>query len=222
MALGIPSSVPVADYGIPGSTLNLSTQSWFTATKIDLQSNVTVLTALFTNNALLIVLKNTGNSNVTISGLSLLAPGAESPNLQTIVTTITTVSTITQYVQNFSAKAPSPHDFNSRYKSYQAFSNAEPSALLPLSAYQTAATFLVQSNGQIVQPSSGVNPQQLGLVLEPGENASLTFIGNIQTLNSLGAPYSPLPIIPGSPYILEIQGPFAQPEEINVTAIAPF
>jgi len=219
-ALSIPSSVPVSLYGAIGSTLDLSSQSWYTSTQVNLAKNLTVLTALVTNNAFLVVLKNTGNATVTINGLSILEPAGEGSNLQTIVTTITTVTTITVYNQNASAKSPAPHDIDGA-RSYNRQTSVSVSNSL-LSPYQTVATFFVLYNGQVLQPSTGVNAQQLGLVLQPGQNASLTFVGKIQTLNGLVSPYAPLQIIPGSPYILEVQGPFGQSEEISISAISPF
>lgn len=219
-ALSIPSSVPESDYASIGSTLPLDSQSWFTSTQTDLSGNVTVLAALVANNAMLVVLKNTGNSSVTINGLTLLAPGAIGSSLVTVVTTITTVTTITEYAPNGSAKL-SARDSQNAYRNFGPLSG-ERSSALPLSAYQTVATFFVLSNGEVIQPTIGSNPQQLGLVLAPGQNASLTFSSKIQTLDSLSAPYAPLQILSGSQYMLEVEGPFGQSEVISISAISPF
>ncbi len=221
-ALAIPSSVPPTQYARIGSVIPLASQPWFTSTQVNLADKLTVLAALVTNNALLLVVKNTGNASVTINGLSLLVPSASSSSLetQTIVTTVTTVTTITTVLQNSSAKAPA-HDSSKDVKSYKALANA-PQSTASLSGYQTVASFLVLSDGEVVQPSISVNAQELGLVLSPGQNASLTFIGKIQTLNSLSEPYSTLQIVPGAQYLIEVQGPFAQAEDLNVSAVAPF
>jgi hypothetical protein len=218
-AIVIPSTFPTSNYAALGSTIQLNSEPWFNSTQEDLASNVTPLAALVSNDALLVVVKNTGNTSVTINELSILAPGTESSNLETIVTTITTVTTITEFNQNPNAKSAARHldgqtDSLSR-------SSAVPASSI-LSNYQTAASFLVLYNGQVVHASTGVNAQQLGLVLAPGQNASLTYIGKIQTLNSLSSPNAPLQILPGAPYLLEVQGPFSQVEAINVTAVSPF
>lgn len=219
-ALAIPTSVPQLEYASVGSTLGLSSQPWFTSTQSDLAGNLTVLAALVANNAMLVVLKNTGNATVTVNGLSLLAPGAISSSLTTVVTTITTITTITEYAQGATGKLPS-HGSGGASRNVGALSSEHQSEL-PLSAYQTVATFFVLSNGEVVQPSLGENLQQLGLVLAPGQNASLSFAGKIETLGSLSSSSAPLQIIPGAPYILEVQGPYNQYEEINITAISPF
>jgi hypothetical protein len=218
-AVAIPSSFPTANYAELGSTIPLNSQPWFTSTQENLASNVTLLAALVSNDALLVVVKNTGNASVTINELSILAPGTESSNLETIVTTITTVTTITEFNQGANAKSAARH-LNGQSDSLSRSSAVPASSML--SGYQTAASFLVLYNGQVVQASSGANAQQLGLVLAPGQNASLTFIGKIQTLDSLSSPYAPLQILPGAPYLLEVQGPFGQIEAINVTAVSPF
>jgi hypothetical protein len=217
--LAIPTSVPAADYAILGSSVDLDSQPWFTATQTNLPGNLTVVAALVSDNAMLVVLKNTGNATITINGLSLSEPGSIGSNLVTIVTTITTVTTITEYSQNSSAKLP--RDVFRNLKSFSANSGARMSSL-PLSAYETVASFFVLGDGQVIVPSSASIPAQLGLVLAPGQNATLTFVGTVQTLDSLSAPYAPLQISPGSPYLLQVQGPFGQSEEINVTAISPF
>ena len=223
-AFAIPAIVPTSQYNKPGAVISLDSQPWFKSTEVNLPDNITVLAALVTTNAALIVLKNTGNATVTINGFSILEPSASSSNLQTrtIVTTVTTVTTITTVVQTSASPPAMP---KSTLRNSGTFKSSKPLAnapLAPLVAYQTVASFLVLYNGQVVQPSTGVNVQQLGLVLRPGQNASLTFIGTIGTLNSLSAPYAPLQIVPGVQYLLEVQGPFSQPMELNVSAISPF
>ena len=226
-ALVIPATVPVAQYNRTGAVIALDSQPWFRSTQVDLADNVTVLAALVTDNAVLLVLKNTGNASVTINGLSILEPATSSANLetQTIVTTITTVTTITRVVPN-SSSSPAAMPRSSLQNS-GSLKDGKPltdaaAAVSSLQGYQTVASFLVLYNGQVVQPSIGVNTQQLGLILAPGENASLTFIGNISTLNSLSSPYAPLQIVPGVQYLLQVQGPFGQSKNINVSAISPF
>jgi len=219
-ALEIPSSVPAADYNSFGSVIQLDSQPWFTSTQVELAGNVTILAALVTNNAMLVVIKNTGNATVTINGLSVLTPITSNFETETIVSTITTVTTITTVVPNSSAAASPLRDSRKDPKNTESLTDAPVSD--PLAEFQTVASFFVLDNGQVIQSSSGVNAQQVGLILAPGQNASLTFIGNIQTLNSISAPYSPLQIVSGFQYGLEIQGPFGQYDEINVSAVSPF
>ena len=106
-ALAIPATVPASQYNKPGAVISLDSQPWFKSTEVNLPDNITVLAALVTTNAALIVLKNTGNATVTINGFSILEPSASSSNLQTrtIVTTVTTVTTITTVVQNSASPA---------------------------------------------------------------------------------------------------------------------
>ena len=113
-AVPIPSTVSSASYGTIGASIMLNTQQWFADSEVNLTHNLTVLTTLVTNNALVVVVKNTGNYNVTISGISILGANATNPLLQTQtkVETITTVVTLTQIntagptFGNVSAKDP--------------------------------------------------------------------------------------------------------------------
>jgi hypothetical protein len=226
-ALQIPTSVPSSQYFPVGSVLPLNSQSWFTSTQVNLPDNLTVLAALITSNALLVVVKNTGNATVQINGLSILAPYSSTSNLETktVVTTLTTVTTLTEYIQNSSDPKSPAHDSSHSidYRASKALAASQLSTnSSTLSNFQTVASFFVLYDGEVVQSSTGVNAQQLGLELSPGQNASLTFIGSIQTLNSQSSPSTPLQIISGSQYLLEVQGPFGQSENINITAISAF
>lgn len=223
-ALAIPTSVAPTQYDTFGDTIGLNSQPWFTSTEVNLADNVTVLAALVTNNALLVVLKNTGNATVTINGMALLEPESISNvETKTVVTTLTTVTTITEVVQNPSnaTQASPARDPGKGTKTGKALQEVQTdNSTIP--GYQTVASFLVLYNGEVVQPSTGVNAQQLGLVLSPGQNVSLAFIGRISTLDSLTSPNVPLQIIPGLQYLLQVQGPFSQFEDTNISAISPF
>ena len=219
-AVTIPSSISTALFTKVGSRINLTSAPWFTGNQEELSGNVTILLVVITSDALVVFLKNTGNSNVTISGLSLLATNASTANVitTTIVTTITTVTTITQVNTGTNPAIGLP-----------AASSAEQGARaatgLATEGYQTVASFLVLNNKQIIQPaqsSTGFNGTLVGLVLTPGSNASLTYIGDIATMNSAYSPYSPLGIIPGQEYALQIISPFGKSLTINQTAINPF
>ncbi len=149
-ALAIPSTVPSSDYDAIGSIIPLDSQPWFTSTEINLADNVTVLAALITNNALLVVIKNTGNASVTINGLSILTPTTSNYETKTIVSTVTTVTTITTVVPN-SSLAASP-ELSSRDSSKMAdLKNTRALADAPvsnssLSEFQTVAS--LSSSGQ--------------------------------------------------------------------------
>ncbi|MDA4112175.1 MAG: DUF4382 domain-containing protein [Thaumarchaeota archaeon] len=229
-AIAIPSSVPSSVYAEIGSLLEINSQPWFTSTIVRLADNVTIVEELLTPISLLLLVNNTGNSNVTINGISILSANSPYTTLETstIVETVTTVTTITQiatptFAQAKSMPAISQISDNANGAAMNAGTpNPNSDSGVP-SSYQTVATFLVLSNKQLIQPSSiGQNGSKIGLTLAPGENASLVYIGKIATLNSIIPPYPPLSIIPGQPYLLSIEGPFGQSEDINVTAISPF
>jgi len=225
-AIAIPASVPVSTYQRLGSTIELDSQPWFVSNINRLSDQITVLTALITTNAIVLVLNNTGNTNVTLSGINLLGAIVQNGNAVTTIETITSVTTITEI---------SPSNTSNSTGTSSAVVGQVPLRGSPLSqldsgaipnytsSFQTVASFLVLSNKDIVQPSlpSPQTGEQVGLVITPGEVVQLLFTGKISTLNSLFAPYSPLSIIPGGQYIIQIISPFGETDDLNTTAISP-
>ena len=228
-AIDIPASVPISTYEKIGSTIELGTQDWFASSIGRLSDQITVLTALITTNAVVLVLNNTGTVNVTISGINLLGAIVQSGNAVTTVETITTVTTITRIAQN---NATGLNGASAGFALGQAPKQGAPRPQLAngavpnyTSSFQTVASFVVLSNNSVMQPSlSSLNQNgtQVGLVIAPGDEVQLTFTGKISTLNSLFAPYSRLSIIPGGQYIIQIISPFSESDNLNTTAISPF
>ncbi len=229
-AIAIPASVPISAYQRIGSTIELDSQAWFASSISRLADQITVLTALITTNAMVLVLNNTGTANVTISGINLLGAIVQNGNAETTVETITTVTTITEISQSNAASLNGTSSavvglgqtpqLDARLP--QLDSGAVPNYT---SSFQTVASFLVLSDKLVVQPllsSLDQNGTQVGLVVTPGEEVQLTFTGRISTLNSLFAPYSPLSIVPGGQYIIQIISPFSESDNLNTTAISPF
>jgi len=173
-------------------------------------------------------LNNTGTTNATISGIDLLGEIVQGGSAETTVETITIVTTVTEI--SHSNTIISNGTSSTAVGQVPLQGSPVPqlnSGVIPnyTSSFQTVAGFLVLNNRAVVQPSLSLfnqNNTQAGLVLTPGEEVQLTFTGKISTLNNLFAPNSPLSIIPGGQYIIQIFSPFSESFDLNTTAISPF
>ena len=163
----IPSSNWSDSFAKVGAQINyLGSKSWWTVHQADLSGNLTFISRLLSDNSMLLVLENTGNVNVSLSGVSILASGPTGGSTQTV------------------------------------------------------ATFLILSNGTVVQQgeqllqATQISP---GLVLRPNQTMNLIFVGQIQTLNSITPPYSELSIVPNKLYILQVEEMFGSSAGIGAT-----
>lgn len=207
--VSIPKDSWKGSLATPGSFIqNIASQPWWSvATPIgDNLSEVTGTEVYPTT--LLVILNNTGSTPITISGLNILTTGESSTNSSnisttTVVSTITTVTTITEISTITKSAAP-----------------ATPRSALN-SPMETVATFLILSNGSIVQPSPGGAPipaSQIGLTIKPHQDIVLLYLGYINTLYSPNPPYQQLNIIGGQEYLIQIVTPFGASAQFNVFA----
>ena len=210
----IPPSISPLTYTKSGSVLPIDTEAWFSSTSANLPGNLTILLELVSPSALTLVVNDTGTTSVQLSEISILGANLQNQNSQ--IASVQTTTSFTQ-VANGSTATKS-------MGSGHVSADSVPSPLADLSSnYQTVTSFLVLNNGSIVPSVTSASLQnnvKVGLTLQPGEHVQFLYIGKIPTLNSLFSPYSPLTIIPGGQYALQIVSPFGQSEEIAVTAVS--
>ena len=219
--LSIPSLSWNGSLAVAGSRIqNITSQSWWKGATPIGDNLVEEVPAEIYPTTLLVILNNNGSVPVTISGLSILTTGLESQNsatlsTSTIVSTITTVTTITvvsTITGNSSGKSASP-------AAPQATTSSSSS-----SSRVTVATFLILTNGSVIQPSPNGAPipsSQVGLTIKPNQVVVLLYLGIINTLNSPSAPFAPQNIIGGQEYAIQIVTPFGSSIEFNVNASYP-
>ena len=221
--LSIPSQSWTGSLTVAGSMIqNITSQPWWKGpTPIgDNLAEPYGFTAQIYPTTLLVILNNTGSVPVTISGLNILTTGEQSSqnnatlSTSTIVSTITTVTTITivtTITGNSSGKSASP-------AAPQATSTSSTSSQI------TVATFLILTNGSVIQPSPNGAPipsNQVGLTIKPNQVVVLLYLGIINTLNSPNPPYAPQNIIGGQEYAIQIVTPFGSSIEFTVNASYP-
>lgn len=187
---------------------NITSQPWWkSATPIGNNLSEVTGTEIYPT-TLLVILNNTGSSPIVISGLNILTVGGTSSNTSnisttTVVTTVTTVTTITE-VSTITKSAVR--------------ADPRPSSN---SMYETVATFLILSNGSVVQPSPNSAPipaNQIGLTIKPHQDVVLLYLGYIDTLYSPNPPYQQQNIIGGQEYTIQIVTLFGASAEFNVFA----
>lgn len=217
--ISIPSQSWNGSLTATGSKIpNISSQSWWKGpTPIGGNLTEEVPSEIYPS-TLLVILNNTGTAPVTISGLNILTNGAQ--NVQngsnvsttTIISTITTVTTITQVTTitpSSAGRSAAPHD------------SPNTSTTGTNASQTTVATFLILSNGSVIQPSPKNAPipaSQIGLTIKPNQVVVLLYLGAINTLNSPTPPYSPQSIIGGQQYLIQIVTPFGSSIEFTVSA----
>ena len=214
--VAIPQDSWSGSLASPGSMIeNISNMSWWSGGTPIGDNLVKIPGTSIYPLELLVILNNTGTTPVTISALNILARGEKQPppganvTTTTIVSTITTVTTITEVITNTGNST-----------------GAAPGAPMQSSdtANVTVASFLVLSNGSVVQPRPGgapISPSQVGLVIKPGQVVVLLYTGYINTLNSPYPPYSSQAIIGGQEYLVQLVTPFGSSVEFSVYASYP-
>ena len=191
---------------------NISNMSWWTGATPIGDNLVKIPGTSIYPTELLVILNNTGTTPVTISALNILVQGEKQPppganiSTTTIVSTYTTVTTITEIITNTGNAT-----------------GAAPGAPTPSSdiSNMTVASFLILSNGSLIQPGPGgapISPTQVGLAIKPGQVTVLLYTGYINTINSPYPPYSPQSIIGGQEYVVQLVTPFGSSVEFSVNA----
>ena len=205
--VSIPSESWNGSLVAPGSFIqNIASQPWWkAATPIGDNLSEVTGTEIYPT-TLLVILNNTGPTPITISGLNILSTGASSSNSSnvtttTIVSTSTTSITITEVSTITKSAAPA---------------NPRPTS----NSSETVATFLILSNGSVVQNSGGASipSDQIGLTIKPHQDVVLLYLGYINTLSSPNPPYEQLGIVGGQEYIVQIVTPFGASAEFSVFA----
>ncbi len=213
-ALSIPQSSWSGALASPGALIqDINNQSWWVS-ETPIGDNLAVHQGSeIYPTTLLVILNNTGSAPVTISGLNILqagpgSSGGSNVSTTTIVTTITTVSTITEVSTITNASSGKV--------------GVAPASPLPTNAsFPTVATFLILSNGSVIQPTPGSAPipgNQVGLTIEPHQDVVLLYLGYINTLNSPEPPYASQSIVGGQQYIVQIVTPFGSSIEFTLNA----
>ncbi|MDG7001846.1 MAG: DUF4382 domain-containing protein [Nitrososphaerota archaeon] len=207
--VSIPSDSWNVSLASPGSFIqDITSQPWWkVATPIGDNLSEVTGTEIYPT-TLLVILNNTGRTPITISGMNILSSGASSSNSSnvtttTIVSTSTTSITITEVSTITKSAVPA---------------NPRPPSN---SSIETVATFLILSNGSVVQPSPGSTPipaDQIGLTIKPHQDIVLLYLGYISTLYSPNPPYQQLGIVGGQEYTIQIFTPFGASAEFNVYA----
>ncbi len=218
--LSIPSQSWNGSLAVVGSVIkNITSQSWWKGATPIGDNLVEKVPAEIYPTTLLVILNNTGAAPVTISGLSILtnAPqktqSGQTVSTSTLVSTITTVTTIT-YVTTITGTSGA--ETGASPAAPQSNINSSGTA-----GQVTVATFLILTNGSVVQPSPNsapIPPSQVGLTIKPNQVVVLLYLGFINTLNNPSSPSEPLSIIGGQEYTIRIATPFGSSIEINVNA----
>ena len=221
--LSIPAQSWTGSLDVAGSRIqNITSQSWWKGSTPIGDNLAEEVPAEIYPTTLLVILNNTGSAPVTISGLNILTTGAQNNqhnatlSTSTIVETITTVTTITEVTTITGNSSGKP-----------AASPAAPKATTTSSissSQVTVATFLILTNGSVIQPSPNGAPipsSQVGLTIKPNQVVVLLYLGIINTLNSPNPPFAPQNIIGGQEYAIQIVTPFGSSIEFNVNASYP-
>ncbi|MGI0091900.1 MAG: DUF4382 domain-containing protein [Nitrososphaerales archaeon] len=234
MGVSIPSQSWNNSLSAAGSKIpNITSQTWWVKPP-SIGNNLTeAVPAEIFPSFLLVILNNTGSTPVTISSLNILTSGVKggsTVSTSTIVSTITTVATITEVTTitgntstqsaTTSAMGTAPFAQASASSSSKSSSQAANSTSSPM----TVATFLILSNGSVVQPTPNGAPvprSQIGLTLKPYQDIVLIYFGLINTLNSPIPPNQPLSIIGGQEYTVQILTPFGSSASFSVNASYP-
>lgn len=222
-AVPIPSQTWNSSLAIAGSRLeNITSHSWFAYPKTNAGNNLTKLAGILGPDLLLVALNNTGSTPITISGLNILTSGAKSNvsvSTITVISTITTVTTITE-ISTINANQ-SQAGINGAGSPAVAQPEAAMTPATNDSSLQTVATFLILSNGSIVQPSPNQAPisaGSTGLTIKPGQDIVLLFSHPINTLNKPSSPTEPMSIIGGQQYVIQIVNQAGTAIEFTVDA----
>ncbi len=215
--LAIPSQSWNDSLATTGSTIqNIASESWWEA-PTPIGDNLTVVrgSELYPT-TLLVILNNTGSTPVTISALDVLTMGTESTQSNVTVSTSTIVSTITTTITEVTTITGTS---NGGTNSSPA--DPQPSPSTENSSESTVATFLILTNGSVVQPnpdSAPIPQNQIGLTIKPYQVVVLFYFGPINALNSLTPPYAPQSIIGGQQYTIQIETPFGSSLQFDVNA----
>jgi len=213
----IPEASWTGALAVTGSTIqNINNQSWWKGPTPIGDNLFEEVPAQIYPTTMVIVLNNTGTTSITISALNILAAAPQSAqtganvSTTTIVSTITTVTTITEVITNTG---------NSKGETGPLPAASQPAT--SNSSQVTVATFLILTNGSVIQPgpnSAPIPANQVGLTIKPNQVVVLLYLGFINTLNSPNPPYSPQNIIGGQQYTIQIVTPFGASIEFNATA----
>jgi len=210
----VPEASWTGSLAVAGSTIqNINNQSWWKG-PTPIGDNL----ALYPGSeiyptTMVIILNNTGTAPVTISALNILAAAPQTGanvSTTTIISTFTTSTTITEVITNTGNSkgeiGPLP---------------AAPQSATSNSSRVTVATFLILTNGSVIQPGPNSAPipvNQVGLTIKPDQVVVLLYVGFINTLNSPNPPYTSQNIIGGQQYTIQIVTPFGSSIEFNATA----
>jgi hypothetical protein len=221
--VSIPSQSWTESLAATGSKIqNITSQSWWKGpTPIGDNLAEEVPSEIYPT-SLLVILNNTGNTSVTISGLNILTSGTQGTqnnatlSTSTIISTITTVTTITE-VTTITGNSSGESTASLAAPIPPVTSNSN-------SSQSTVATFLILTDGSVIQPSPNSAPipsSQIGLTIKSNQVVVLLYLGTINTLNSPNPPYAQQNIIGGQEYVIQIVTPFGSSIEFTVNASYP-
>jgi hypothetical protein len=218
-ALSIPQSSWSQSLATPGAIIqNINNQTWWVSEEAPISDNLSVLpgSSIFSK-ALVVILNNTGPNPITISALNILqagppVSGGANISTTTIVKTITTVITTTE-VSTITGSSSS-----------QTAGGAIGAPRPTNNSLSTVATFLILSNGSVIQPTPGSAPipsNQVGLTIKPYQNVVLFYVGYINTLSSPNPPYAPQSIVSGQQYLVQVVTPFGSSSNFTLIGSYP-
>ncbi len=198
--------VPVAKgFPIPGQYWSPSlvqrgerdNRHWWSSFETNAGTAVSIQSARLSPNFLRVVVKNTGNESVTLTGIAVSA-NISVPNSSTSLT----LNPGSHFIQINSDVMIAQNTASDDY----------------YGKLRTIATFAILSNGSLVQPSAGLEiPQSsLGFVMAPGQTQTFVYSSNIATLNI--AEILSGAIVPGVQYVISVLGAFGSPAYANVNA----
>ena len=204
-----------------GARDNLSGDSWWHQNQASLMGNLTIPSAKLSSTSLTITLKNSGTNNITLNAISILSNTSYIPVEEPLVTAThdSTSATTTGDATSTTTNTESTTTTSTATETQQ--STTENTAVVNdyESEFVTVASFQVLSNGTLVQPHDGleIGDHMVGLVILPGQSVTLTYSGQILTIND-GLSLSS--IVQGQVYHIAALGEFDTRAYANVTAAA--
>lgn len=222
-----------------GAEDNVTSDSWLSHSEHEMSGNLTIESVVLTNNSISVTVKNIGNSNVTLSAISVLANATSIFHQQTtndsstmsgnmtgmsgdsIVSTTTNSTTSTTEYHNASTTTGDHSESTTSVNETDHVSTDQQSGNYE-QEFMTVAGFQVLSNGTLVQPHDGLDlpDQAVGLVIQPNQTVTLTFTGPIVTIHSEDVVSVSSSITVGQLYYVAAIGEFDTRAYANVTATA--
>lgn len=200
----------------PGAAEIVNSTSWGSSISEEAaESSIGILSASLQNSSLTVVVKNTGNSEINVTSISLLSLGVSlgqyhplhpfvSNTSSTTATSNssspTTNSTITTSINSTttSTSASSASSSSATSNSTSTTTTTSSSISKIESGLEPVAQFTVLSNGTLVESNAAVSGD--GFALQPGQSVTLDYHGSIKLLSVVSSGMPSLTVYSGQAY----------------------